>query len=244
MSDAGFVSWTSVPPSSIVELWPSLVGVFDEVFGDFGQGPRPLSKAILDLHREATGRAQARYGEPLPDHVQERLDYELGVIKGTGDIVEATVSSVSGVAMTAATEVGSAAGAVGSVGVGAVRGAIRAVGDVGEETAETAADSITAVVGMGSGRASSAGWRWRRVKRRGRLAVVGGSPISLAAASDADWLKGERASFRVRAARNRGHHRCAERQRGDRQHPTTCKHLRLSSGHGHPASPSRAHGAS
>lgn len=28
--------------------------------------------------------AQARYGEPLPDHVQERLDYELGVIKGTG----------------------------------------------------------------------------------------------------------------------------------------------------------------
>lgn len=28
--------------------------------------------------------AQARYGEPLPDHVQERLDYELEVIKGTG----------------------------------------------------------------------------------------------------------------------------------------------------------------
>ena len=167
-----------------------------------------------------------------------------GIIKGTGDIAEATVSSVSGVTQTVATEVGSAAGAVGNVGVGVVRAAIRAVDDVGEETAETAADSITAVVGMGSGRASSAGWRWRRVKRRGRLAVVGGSPISLAAASDADWLKGERASFRVRAARNRGHHRCAERQRGDRQHPTTCKHLRLSSGHGHPASPIRAHGAS
>ena len=75
-----------------------------------------------------------------------------GIIKGTGDIAEATVSSVSWVAQTAATEVGSAAGAVGNVGVGAVRAAIRAVGDVGEETAETAADSITAVVGMGSGR--------------------------------------------------------------------------------------------
>ena len=32
----------------------------------------------------AIAGAQARYGEPLPDHVRERLDYELGVIKGTG----------------------------------------------------------------------------------------------------------------------------------------------------------------
>ena len=28
--------------------------------------------------------AQARYGDPLSDHVRERLDFELGVIKGTG----------------------------------------------------------------------------------------------------------------------------------------------------------------
>ena len=34
-------------------------------------------------HLAVTG-AQARYGEPLPDRVRERLDYELGVIKGTG----------------------------------------------------------------------------------------------------------------------------------------------------------------
>ena len=32
----------------------------------------------------AIAGAQARYGEPFPDHVRERLDYELGVIKGTG----------------------------------------------------------------------------------------------------------------------------------------------------------------
>ena len=32
----------------------------------------------------AVAGAQARYGEPLPDRVRERLDYELGVIKGTG----------------------------------------------------------------------------------------------------------------------------------------------------------------
>ena len=32
----------------------------------------------------ATGGAEARYGSPLPAQVQERLDYELGVIKGTG----------------------------------------------------------------------------------------------------------------------------------------------------------------
>ena len=34
-------------------------------------------------HLAVTG-AQARYGDPLPDRVRERLDYELEVIKGTG----------------------------------------------------------------------------------------------------------------------------------------------------------------
>jgi DNA polymerase-3 subunit alpha len=36
------------------------------------------------LVREATAGAEARYGAPLPDHVRERLDYELGVITKTG----------------------------------------------------------------------------------------------------------------------------------------------------------------
>ena len=36
------------------------------------------------LDHLAVKGAQARYGEPLPDRVRERLDYELGVIKGTG----------------------------------------------------------------------------------------------------------------------------------------------------------------
>ncbi len=36
------------------------------------------------LVREATAGAEARYGAPLPPHVRERLDYELGVITKTG----------------------------------------------------------------------------------------------------------------------------------------------------------------
>jgi DNA polymerase-3 subunit alpha len=32
----------------------------------------------------ATEGAKRRYGDPIPPHVQERLDYELGVIRGTG----------------------------------------------------------------------------------------------------------------------------------------------------------------
>ena len=36
------------------------------------------------LRHEATEGAKARYGDPLPDEVRERLDYELGVIGNTG----------------------------------------------------------------------------------------------------------------------------------------------------------------
>src|SRR5690606_10542040 len=36
------------------------------------------------LEHLATEGAKERYGDPLPADVQERLDYELGVIKGTG----------------------------------------------------------------------------------------------------------------------------------------------------------------
>ena len=36
------------------------------------------------LRHEATEGAKARYGDPLPDEVRERLDYELGVIENTG----------------------------------------------------------------------------------------------------------------------------------------------------------------
>ena len=48
----------------------------------------PLPKSHGDehdylVHLSVEG-AVARYGDPLPGHVQERLDYELGVIKGTG----------------------------------------------------------------------------------------------------------------------------------------------------------------
>jgi DNA polymerase-3 subunit alpha len=48
----------------------------------------PLPEGIATendlLVKLATAGAQERYGEPLPPHVQERLDYELGVITKTG----------------------------------------------------------------------------------------------------------------------------------------------------------------
>ena len=42
--------------------------------------PEPMAM----LRHEATEGAKARYGDPLPDEVRERLDYELGVIENTG----------------------------------------------------------------------------------------------------------------------------------------------------------------
>ena len=42
--------------------------------------PEPMEM----LRHEATEGAKARYGDPLPDEVSERLDYELGVIGNTG----------------------------------------------------------------------------------------------------------------------------------------------------------------
>ncbi|MEK9509656.1 DNA polymerase III subunit alpha [Gemmatimonadota bacterium Y43] len=48
----------------------------------------PLPEGHADendfLEYLATQGAKERYGDPLPDEAQERLDYELGVIKGTG----------------------------------------------------------------------------------------------------------------------------------------------------------------
>jgi DNA polymerase-3 subunit alpha len=48
----------------------------------------PLPEGVSDeqalLVRLATDGAKTHYGDPLPAHVQERLDYELGVIGGTG----------------------------------------------------------------------------------------------------------------------------------------------------------------
>ena len=42
--------------------------------------PEPMAM----LRHEATEGAKARYGDPLPEAVRERLDYELGVIENTG----------------------------------------------------------------------------------------------------------------------------------------------------------------
>ena len=46
--------------------------------------PRRFSEPMAMLRHEATEGAKSRYGDPLPDEVGERLDYELGVIENTG----------------------------------------------------------------------------------------------------------------------------------------------------------------
>ena len=66
--------------------------VADEVSLDFGKKyhvpsfPLPQGVATENelLIRLATDGAKARYGDPLPDDVRQRLDYELGVITSTG----------------------------------------------------------------------------------------------------------------------------------------------------------------
>ena len=46
--------------------------------------PDRFSEPMEMLRHEATEGATARYGDPLPEAVRERLDYELGVIENTG----------------------------------------------------------------------------------------------------------------------------------------------------------------
>jgi len=46
--------------------------------------PDRFSEPMEMLRHEATEGAKARYGDPLPEAVRERLDYELGVIENTG----------------------------------------------------------------------------------------------------------------------------------------------------------------
>jgi DNA polymerase-3 subunit alpha len=66
--------------------------IADEVSVEFGKKyhvpsfPLPGGVATENelLVRLATGGAEARYGDPLPDNVRQRLDYELGVITSTG----------------------------------------------------------------------------------------------------------------------------------------------------------------
>ncbi|HVX41103.1 MAG TPA: DNA polymerase III subunit alpha [Gemmatimonadaceae bacterium] len=66
--------------------------IADEVSVEFGKKYNvpafPLPEGVASenelLTRLATAGAKERYGDPLPPHVQERLDYELGVITKTG----------------------------------------------------------------------------------------------------------------------------------------------------------------
>uniref|UniRef100_UPI002384D893 DNA polymerase III subunit alpha n=1 Tax=Candidatus Palauibacter scopulicola TaxID=3056741 RepID=UPI002384D893 len=46
--------------------------------------PDRFSEPMEMLRHEATAGAKSRYGDPLPDEVRRRLDYELGVIENTG----------------------------------------------------------------------------------------------------------------------------------------------------------------
>jgi DNA polymerase-3 subunit alpha len=74
------------------EVLENTLKIADEVSVEFGKKynvpafPLPENVASENelLMTLATAGAKERYGDPLPPHVQERLDYELGVITTTG----------------------------------------------------------------------------------------------------------------------------------------------------------------
>lgn len=74
------------------EVLTNTLKIADEVSVEFGKKynvpafPLPENVATENdlLMTLATAGAKERYGDPLPQHVQERLDYELGVITKTG----------------------------------------------------------------------------------------------------------------------------------------------------------------
>ena len=74
------------------DVLTNTLAIADQVSVDFEKKYHLPAFPLPETHKDenqyldhlASAGARGRYGDPLPAHVQERLDYELGVIKGTG----------------------------------------------------------------------------------------------------------------------------------------------------------------